>query len=565
MRIDLLSPLPPVRSGISDYTVDLLPHLRQHAEVRPVALPGQPVAEGVVERFRPIPWGELPSEPGAGDPLPLYQMGNNRHHRAVLERALAFPGVLTLHDLVLHHLLLDLTLGPDGIGGDAGLEHYVERLGADHGWMGERIARAKLWGAYGAAPTFALPAHRTLLRRQRGVLVHSRWAAEAVRRDDPEVRVRAVPMGVPLPAAADPRRGLEMRRRLGIPEGAPVVGCFGFQTPIKRTLSTVAALAAAGLEEAHLLVVGEVSPALGLEAAARQAGVAGRVHVTGFVEFSDFEAALAAADLAVNLRYPTAGETSASLLRILAAGRPAVVSEYAQFAELPASLVPRVPLGDGEVPALAAVLRELMADRERLTRLAEESRQWIRERHDPRASAARIAEACRDWAEVEPPGDAPPTLLPPTSRTWARLAGELAVSSGELEPWPPGERRHLPLTLVNHGPATWLAGRRGPGGVALQVRLETPAGDLEAARPWLPLPRDLPAGESLEVGIPVRRPPGPARLVIEPHVLGGRGGAGGAGFGSLGGPVWRCRWGDRQGDLQGDPQGDPQARDRGEP
>jgi len=41
------------------------------------------------------------------------------------------PGVLTLHDVVLHHLLLDVTLG-------RGLfDPYVERLTQDHGWVGQ--------------------------------------------------------------------------------------------------------------------------------------------------------------------------------------------------------------------------------------------------------------------------------------------------------------------------------------------------------------------------------------------------------------------------------------------
>jgi len=196
LRIDYLSPLPPVRSGISDYSVDLLPHLEPLCELRVVQLPGQPVAPEVAARWRPVALGELPRAPGEG-PLPLYQMGNNRHHEEVLKRALTHPGVLTLHDLVLHHLLLDLTLGRRS--GEAALADYAERLAADHGWMGEPVARAKFWGAWGEAPTFALPAHRTLVRRQRGVLVHSRWAAEALAEEEPEVRVRAVPMGVPLP------------------------------------------------------------------------------------------------------------------------------------------------------------------------------------------------------------------------------------------------------------------------------------------------------------------------------------------------------------------------------
>src|SRR6202040_279474 len=186
-RLDLVSPLPPVRSGIADYSLDLLPHLSGLVDLRLIRLPGQPVAPEVAAAWPLADAADLggsgASTPEAGpDRLPLYQMGNNRYHEGVQELAMRHPGVLTLHDVVLHHLLLDVTLGRGDFYG------YRERLERDHGWIGEAVAVAKRWGAYGRAPIFALPAHRTLLRRQRGVLVHSEWAAAVVREDDPELR-----------------------------------------------------------------------------------------------------------------------------------------------------------------------------------------------------------------------------------------------------------------------------------------------------------------------------------------------------------------------------------------
>jgi glycosyltransferase involved in cell wall biosynthesis len=343
LRLDFVSPLPPVRSGIADYSMDLLPHLGALADLRLIRLPGQPPAP--TAPLAPTlaaawPFADAAAMGEESGRLPLYQMGNNRHHEGVQELALRHPGVLTLHDVVLHHLLLDVTLGRGDFHG------YEERLSRDHGWIGEAVAVAKRWGAYGTAPIFALPAHRTLLRRQRGILVHSPWAAGVVREEVPDVRVRAVPMGVPLPppAAGHGEAGRALRRRFGLPEDAPVVGSFGFQTPIKRTTLGVWALAAPGLERLHLLVVGEESAASGIMETARRAGVAARVHLTGYLPFADLQAAIAAADLCLNLRYPTAGETSASLLRVMAAGRPAIVSDYAQFADLPAAVALMVPL-----------------------------------------------------------------------------------------------------------------------------------------------------------------------------------------------------------------------------
>jgi glycosyltransferase involved in cell wall biosynthesis len=536
-RLDYVSPLPPVRSGIADYSVDLLPALAALADVRLIRLPELPVSPEI-ERAWPLAPAE---ETGAGGRLPLYQMGNNRYHQGVRDLALRLPGVLTLHDVVLHHLLQDITLGRHD---PQGFPDYKAALTRDHGWIGEAAALAKRWNAWGEAPLFSLPAHRSLLRRQRGVLVHSRWAAEHLADEDVGVPVRAIPMGVPLPPAADEAAGRALRRRFGLPAEGPVIGSFGFQTPIKRTLSAVRALAAPGLAQVHLVIVGEASPAMDLEGEARRAGVAERVHILGFLPFEDFEASIAAVDLCLNLRYPTAGETSASLLRVLAAGRPAIVSDYAQFADLPAEVALKVPLGDEEPAALAALLRELLADAGRLAAMGRAAREHVRLHHDPARSAAAVVAACEEWAELPPAGDdagGRREVPRPSSLIWEPLPGELEVDGAALL-WPEGERRRLRIRLRNTGEARWLAGERGPGGMSVVVKLLIDGGedrlwgkDLFDGGHWLPLPRDLAPGEEVVLETDVRRPPGPARLWIEPHLFGG------VSLSNLGGPDWD-RW-----------------------
>lgn len=526
MKLDYVSPLPPVRSGIADYSVDLLPHLAARADVRLIRLPGQPVAPEVEARWPVVPF-ESAGQDAQGERLPLYQMGNNRWHEAVMSLAFRLPGVLTLHDVLLHHILLDVTLGRHEF------EPYVERLTRDHGWIGRSAALVKRWGAYGDAVVFALPAHRALLRSQRGVLVHSEWAAGVIREEDPEIRVRAIHMGIPLPPPADPAAGRAIRERFGLPRDQPVLGSFGFQTPIKRTGAVIQALARPGLQKIHLLVVGEVSPSVDLEGQARRAGVADRVHVTDFLPYEDFEAAIAAVDLCLNLRYPTAGETSASLLRVLALGVPAIVSDYAQFSDLPHEVALRVPLGDDEVDVLSSMLRDLLAHPERLRAMGVAARELVRSRHDPARSAEAVLEAAEEWRELPPPAPSPtePDITPPTSLAWGRLDGTMEVEGADL-PWPEGERRTLRIRLRNTGFAHWLAGEKGPGGVAVVVKLFAEGEDLLEGRPWLALPRDLRPGEEAVFETEVRRPPGPSWLWIEPHLFGG------LGLSKYGGPHW---------------------------
>lgn len=520
LALDYVSPLPPVRSGIADYSTDLLPHLDPLCDLRVVRVPGQEVGAEVEGRWQPLD-AELLGQDGR---LPLFHMGNNRYHEAVLELALANPGVVVLHDLVMHHLLVERTLGKEAV-----LEPYQLKLAAEHGWVGAAAAESRRWCELGQAAMFELAAHRSLLESQRGVLVHSQWAASRLTREHPDLAVRHVPMAMPLPDRLDPAAGKDLRQRLEIPEGAPLLGSFGFQTPIKRTDVVVDALARPELEDAHLLIAGELSPALDVAGRAKELGLSDRVHVTGFLPFEDLEAAIAACDLCANLRYPTAGETSASLLRVLAVGRAAIVSDYAQFAELDDAAVLKVPLGEGEVEALAKAAGDLLADREKLVAMGEAARETVRRKHDPDRAAERIVEACSEVAQLDPPGPAPAWEQAPSTLIWLDLPGELTVDGWDRQ-WPVGARRELTIELANTGFSRWLATGSDPGGVLVEMQWRTEATGETLSEDWLRLPTDLAPGEERTFTIETRRPPGALSLVIEPHVRGV------SGFHELGGP-----------------------------
>jgi hypothetical protein len=215
----------------------------------------------------------------------------------------------------------------------------------------------------------------------------------------------------------------------------------------------------------------------------------------------------------------------------MARGRPALVSDYAQFAELPGEVALRLAAGEGEREALAAALRGLLVDRPRLRVMGEAAREYARREHDPAAAARAVIAACEELGALAPPAHGARPQPLPTSLCWDRLPGEIEILGAE-PPWRPGERRRLRARLRNTGRARWLAGERGPGGVVLEARLDSRRGDLLTGRPWAPLPRDVDPGGEVTVELEVRHPVGEARLRVEAHVLGG------FGFSALGGPAW---------------------------
>jgi hypothetical protein len=117
-------------------------------------------------------------------------------------------------------------------------------------------------------------------------------------------------------------------------------------------------------------------------------------------------------DVAVNLRYPTAGETSGTLVRLLGLGKPVVVSRAGAFAEIPDGCCAKVDLDENEEELLLATLRALAEDPALRQAMGDNARRYV-EPHTPAASGAAYAELLRRAVEERwRPAPCPPPLAP---------------------------------------------------------------------------------------------------------------------------------------------------------
>lgn len=120
-------------------------------------------------------------------------------------------------------------------------------------------------------------------------------------------------------------------------------------------------------------------------------GPAGAVRTTGRLDKEAFPAAMTAADIALNLRHPTGGETSVTCVRLLGLGRAVVVDDAGWFAEIPEDCCAKVAVDEREVEPLAAVLEALAADPARRRWLGENARRHAATHHRPESAAQRYA------------------------------------------------------------------------------------------------------------------------------------------------------------------------------
>jgi len=124
------------------------------------------------------------------------------------------------------------------------------------------------------------------------------------------------------------------------------------------------------------------------------AGLAERVVLWGWAGREELGGILAAADLGLVTRFPTAGETSAAALRFLAAATPVVVSGYRQFLELPPEAAFRIAPGEAGLAELVRLLAWLGGDAEaRASSRLAARRAWELGGHAPAAAAAALARA----------------------------------------------------------------------------------------------------------------------------------------------------------------------------
>ncbi|HVW85047.1 MAG TPA: hypothetical protein VHB50_10220, partial [Bryobacteraceae bacterium] len=191
------APPPGSRSGVSDYAETL----RRALE----------------------PFGQLPCD--------IYHLGNNRLHEAIYRQALETPGVVVLHDAVLHHFML----------GMLEREEYIAEFVYNYGeWR--RPQAEELWeerGSSGVDPRyFRFPMLRRVVERSRAVVVHNPGAA-AIARAHGAIAIHVIPHFFELTHVPDAAEALRFRERIGVEPGVTLFGVFGYLRETKRVIPSI--------------------------------------------------------------------------------------------------------------------------------------------------------------------------------------------------------------------------------------------------------------------------------------------------------------------------------------
>jgi glycosyltransferase involved in cell wall biosynthesis len=297
LKVGFHSPLPPVKSGVADYAAALLRELRRFGTVE-VAAEKCDVA--------------------------LYHTGNNSLHREIYRRAIEQPGVAVLHDAVLQHFFL----------GSMTEEQYCEEFVYNYGEWARSEAKL-LWDERAASALdqryFARPMLKRLAERSNAVVVHNPGAAALVRVHAPLAQVVEIPHFFMGPEPVDASAVVQFRGRFRY-----LFGVFGYireskrLVPVLRTFERLRKMR----EGVGILIAGEIQSGdllRAVEPLLSQQGVVRLEHMTE----QEFALASQAVDCCVNLRYPSAGETSGIGVRLMGMGKPVIATAGPELDSLP--------------------------------------------------------------------------------------------------------------------------------------------------------------------------------------------------------------------------------------
>lgn len=429
-KLAYVSPLPPERSGISDYSAELLPELSRHYDIDVIVAQDSISVPWIKANctLRSVEWFRNHSD--RYDRV-LYQFGNSQFHQHMFSLLEEVPGAVVLHDFFLSGIAKHMdTTGyqPD---------FFAQALYHSHGY-------AALQQRFQASDTDTIlwhfPCNLEVLQNALGVIVHT----ETPRRLASEWYGKGVVCDwAVVPLLRVPEQGIDRsraRRQLNLDHDAFVVCSFGLLGPTKLNHRLLDAWLTSTLVKdtnCVLVFVGENHTGdYGNEFlnTINKNGFEKRILITGWADTTIFRQYLAAADVGVQLRTLSRGETSGTVLDCMNYGLPTIVNANGSMADLQDDSVWKLPdeFDDSE---LVEALETLWQNPEQRQQLGARAKEIILTRHNPRSCADQYAQAIETMylaaqtnvsaltlslARVEP--------LPTKALAWGALAEAIALS-----------------------------------------------------------------------------------------------------------------------------------------
>jgi glycosyltransferase involved in cell wall biosynthesis len=387
-KLALASPIPPQSTGIADYTAELLKALSKYYYIDIYTQNPEFTDKEIASYYTIRSISSLAANYSKYDRV-LYQMGNSIFHSEMTDLIPLYPGVVVLHDFFL-----------------SGLANHLEYYGERPGFFTKELL---LCGGLQAAEMYKnphtarraiddYPANSFVFNNSLGVIVHSHFSQSLIEKFYPE-GVSTPVLKVPFIKQCKYRNdfsysGNKIRKSFGIDINAIIICSFGHITSTKSPTLVVEAYErlVTKFRDKNILLrfIGALTDDHHGETFLKRVSaspVKNRIKITGYTTKESYENWLIIADISVQLRTTSRGETSAAILDCLAAGVPVIANAYASSTDYPddaISFVSRLP--DSE--ELCDAMIRLLNDKKYSKNLTESGLRLIDSEHSPDKVAA---------------------------------------------------------------------------------------------------------------------------------------------------------------------------------
>ena len=290
----------------------------------------------------------------------VYNMGNHlEFHREVFSAMQHVPGVVILHDFVLHHFFAGYFLAEL-----QDEQSYITVMNRLYGPRARQIVQDAAVGKrewpWTTDEVVEYPLFEPAVEGAYGVVTHSDFLREHVERvyEGPVKKIS-------LAYAAGPADARYSRRDLNVPDGNVLAVTVGDVNPNKRVHEVIEALGRDRelAQKLTYVVIGSCGNEYQTQllGTIRRHGLENTVLLLGYAPDDQMTSYLASADFCVNLRYPVTDGGSASLAEEMLHGKPVLVMNAGYYREVPDECVVKIS-PEGKERELASALRKLITD-----------------------------------------------------------------------------------------------------------------------------------------------------------------------------------------------------------
>ena len=404
-RLAYFSPLPPEASGISDYSAELLPELVRYYEID-VILTQEKVSNPWIQKncsIRNVAWFK---EHAYEFDRILYHMGNSYFHSHMFDLLKEYSGVVILHDFFLSGVVWHRDISGEE-------RHYWPNiLMKKHGW---KALAARYQSEDTDDVVLKYPCNLEVLQNSLAIIVHSEHSRELAKK---WYGNEATDNWAIIPLLRRHREVLENRKKIrhefGLPENAFIIGSFGIIGPTKLNDRLLDAWLASSLVrdlDCYLIFVGGGAGSYYETLKEKIKKFSNkRIRVTGRVDDVDFHRWLEIANVGVQLRADSRGETSAAALDCMSYGLSTIVNAHGSMSELPENSVWMLP-DNFDNSMLSEALVALRNDPKHQEELGQRALSVIINQHDPKNCAQQYFDVIENFYKKNDKGELGHTKL----------------------------------------------------------------------------------------------------------------------------------------------------------